>query len=140
MTQEIVREETGPTHPPAATKLAAVDFDGTIKPWAGGLMADVPPLPGAVEAVRKLKDAGYTVFIFTSRLSTFWHKAEGWNALEAMNKQVEYIKNYCDKYGIPADFVTAEKIPAEVYIDDKALGFDGGNSLASRVEEFLNDQ
>lgn len=134
---EVVRE-SGPTHPPVASKLAAVDFDGTIKPWEGGLFGDVPPLPGAAEAVRKLKDAGYTIFIFTSRLSTFWHNSEGWRTEVATERQVQYIKEYCEKYDIPADFVTAEKIPAEVYLDDKALGVSKSRPLLRRVKEFLN--
>ena len=130
---------SGPTHPPAAEKIAAVDFDGTIKPWHGGLFGDIEPLPGAAEAVRKLKDAGYTIFIFTSRLSTFWHHAEGWDTTEATREQVEYIRGYCEKYDIPADFVTAEKIPAECYLDDKALQVDASHSILSQVETFLSE-
>lgn len=124
-------------HPPVAEKVAAVDFDGTIKPWAGGLFGFPEPLPGAVEAVKRLKDAGYTVVIFTSRLSPTWHAAEGWDHGEATAKQVEYLRKYCEKYGIDADAATAEKIPAEVYLDDKAMGVTASRSLLRRTNEFL---
>jgi hypothetical protein len=138
MTMEVVRDEAGPTHPPVAEKVAAVDFDGTIKPWSGGLFGFPEPLPGAVEAVKRLKDAGFKVVIFTSRLSTVWHEAEGWDSHDATLKQVEYIREYCEKFGIDADAVTAEKIPAEVYLDDKAMGVTASRSLLRRTKEFLN--
>jgi len=140
MVMEVVRDAAGPTHPPVATKVAALDFDGTIKPWSGGLFGFPDPLPGAVEAVQRLKDAGYKVVIFTSRLSTVWHEAEGWNSHEATAKQVEYIRSYCERFGIDADAVTAEKIPAEVYLDDKAMGVTKTRSLLRRTKEFLRGQ
>lgn len=139
MTTKAEREARAKQQPVAATKLAAVDFDGTIKPWKGGMMTMNQPLPGAVEAVRKLKEAGYTVFIFTARLSSYWHAAEGWNHGEATEQQVQFISAYCRKYGIDADFITAEKVPAEVYLDDKALGVNPTETLLVRVSEFLGE-
>jgi hypothetical protein len=116
-----------------------VDFDGTIAPW-GSLFGFPEPLPGAAEAVRRLKAAGYRVVIFTSRLSPTWHNAEGWNHGEATVKQVEYLREYCERFGIDADAATAEKIPAEVYLDDRAMGVTAGRSLLRRTNEFLKDQ
>lgn len=123
-------------HPPVADNVAAVDFDGTIAPW-GDLFGFPEPLPGAVEAIKRLKDAGFTVVIFTSRLSPTWHQAEGWNHAEATRQQVGYIREYCERYGIDADGVTAEKIPAEVYLDDKAVKVTKHRTLNRRVIEFL---
>jgi phosphoserine phosphatase len=114
-----------------------VDFDGTIAPW-GSLFGFPEPNPGAVEAIKRLKDAGYQVVIFTSRLSTVWHEAEGWDTNEATAKQVEYLQEYCRRYGIDADAATAEKIPAEAYFDDKAFGLTRTRNLKARVREFLD--
>lgn len=132
------RAVSGPTHPPVATKVAAVDFDGTIAPW-GSLFGFPEPLPGAVEAIRRLKAAGYTVVIFTSRLSPTWHASEGWDHAKATAEQVEYLRQYCERFDIDADAATAEKIPAEVYLDDRAMGVTAGRSLLRRTNEFLKD-
>lgn len=127
---------SSPTHPPVAEKVAGADFDGTIAPW-GAMFSFPEPLPGAVEAINRLKAAGYTVVIFTSRLSPTWHEAEGWDHYEATLEQVKYIRDYCEKYGIVADAVTAEKIPCEVYLDDKALGVSRSTTILDAVNEFL---
>ena len=132
---EAVRDETA-THPPVAEKVACVDFDGTIAPW-GSMFSFPEPLPGVVEAVKRLKAAGYEVVIFTSRLSSVWHESEGWDHHEATEKQVEYLREYCKRYDIPADGATAEKIPAEVYLDDKAMGVTEKASLLDNVREFV---
>lgn len=51
---------------------------------------------------------------------------------------MRYIRSYCEQFDIPADYVTAEKIPAEVYLDDKALQVDASHSILSQVETFLS--
>lgn len=105
-------------HPPIADKIVLVDFDGTLYPF--GYMFDGPkPLPGAKEAVRLLKELGYTVIIFTSRLSPTWLDTVKSNAKD----HIEYITHVCTRDGIPFDGITCEKIPAEFYIDDKAIRF-----------------
>lgn len=125
-------------HPPAANGVVAVDFDATIKPWRGGLLGFEEPLPGAPEAVRLLKDAGYTVFVFTSRLSPVWHQHEGWETSQATREQVEFIREYCERFDIPADYVTADKIPAIAYFDDKAVRVSEYMPLLDGVKEFLS--
>lgn len=120
-------------HPRIADKVALVDFDGTMFPF-GDLDGDLPPLPGTVTAMHLLKDRGYRVVIFTSRLSETWWESEGMHPREAYREQVSYIARQCRKYGIPFDDMTAEKIPAEVYFDDKArrvLPNDGWDLLSA---------
>lgn len=130
-------EQQERTHPPVADKVACVDFDGTIAPW-GAMFAFPEPLPGVVEAIKRLKEAGFQVVIFTSRLSPTWHAAEGWDTNVATKEQVEYLREYCERYGIDADAATAEKIPAEVYLDDKALQVDKSHTILGQVETFLS--
>src|SRR2546426_154100 len=57
-----------------AHKTVCVDFDGTIIPW-GPLMADARVFPGVGDAMRRLKAAGYTIAIFSSRFSEHYLKS-----------------------------------------------------------------
>ena len=118
-------------HPPVADGVVCVDFDGTIAPW-GDLFGFPEPLPGAREFLEMLVDTGYTVVIFTSRLSTVWHNHEGRDPATAILQQVEYLQEYFRRYELPADSVTAEKIPAVAYIDDKAIEFNSWDAAALR--------
>lgn len=124
-------------HPPVANKRVCVDFDGTIYPF-GLLMTPAAPIKGAAQAVQELKDMGYTIIIFTSRLSRAWHEHEGWDHEEAMKEQIEYITAALDRDGIPYDFITAEKVPAEAYFDDKAYRAAGDLGLMRAVSLFIN--
>jgi len=101
----------------------AIDFDGTLYAF-GPLLDEPPPLPDAVAAVRALAAAGYRIVILTSRLSTHWVKAVAryrWHAFE--QGQHDHIAAMLVRDGIPFDAITAEKIPADFYIDDRAIPF-----------------
>lgn len=114
--QEVI--EAG--HPPMADKVALIDFDGCMYPF--GYLFDFPdPLPDMVDFMRMLKKSGFHIVIFTSRLSPKWLKSVGQSPLD----HIEYITNICLRDGIPFDEITAEKMPAEFYVDDKAAPFHG---------------
>jgi len=117
---ETFAKENG--YPPVAEDVVCVDFDGTIAPF-GDKFGFPPPLPGAKEFLKYLRDEGYKIVIFTSRLSTVWHASEGRDPAHGIAQQVLYLRDYFDMYGLEADSVTAEKIPAIAYIDDKAIEF-----------------
>lgn len=121
-------------HPPVADGVVCVDFDGTIAPW-GDLFGFPPPLPGAKEFLEMLVDKGYTVVIFTSRLSTVWHASEGRDVARGIMEQVDYLYEYFHRYELPADSVTAEKIPAMAYIDDKAISFRNWEAVQKQFKE-----
>lgn len=107
-------------HPPIAEGVFLIDFDGTIAPW--GHLFDFPkPFDGVAEFTRTLKRNGYTIGIFTSRLSPKWLES----AKQNMEDHVNYITEYASRNGIEFDFITAEKVPALAYIDDKAIAFKG---------------
>lgn len=107
-------------HPPVADKLVMIDFDGTIKSW--GYLFDFPePFTGVAEFTQMLKRNNYQIGIFTSRLSPKWLETVDTTA----ENHVEYITEYCKKFGIAFDFITSEKQPAQDYIDDKATRFGG---------------
>lgn len=121
-------------HPPSASKRICVDFDQTLYPF-GDLFGGHPPLAGAVDAMRKINNAGFTIYIFTSRLSPAWWTAEGWDHGVAENQQRTYIDYVLTRDGIPYHHLTGEKVPSLAYIDDKAIEFTGANwgEIAERV-------
>ncbi|MEO0641374.1 MAG: hypothetical protein AAFY70_16695 [Bacteroidota bacterium] len=55
----------------------AIDFDGVLhlysKGWNGGEIYD-PPVPGAKEAMQKLKAQGHTLYIFSTRSNKIFRK------------------------------------------------------------------
>lgn len=105
-------------HPPIADKVALIDFDGTLYPF--GYLFDFPdPIPGAVEFMQALARQGYKIVIFTSRLSPTWLASVN----QEPSEHVAYISTILKRDGIPFDRITSEKIPAEFYLDDKAIGF-----------------
>lgn len=101
-----------------------VDFDGTLFPW-GPLDGDDPPLDGAREFMYRLREAGYYIIIFSSRLSSTWHSEMGWKLQHAWIAQSKHIMQRLDNYDIPYDDITCEKVPARWYIDDRAIEFRG---------------
>lgn len=111
-------------HPPVAEGVICLDFDSTVRPW-GGLRDFPAPFDGVVQWVKDIRSAGYKVILFTSRLSAVWHEAEGRDIATGIMDEVEYLRQYCKKFDIEVDGATAEKIPALVYIDDKAIRFMG---------------
>lgn len=95
----------------------AVDFDGVIhsytSPWVNAETIPDPPVPGSIEALRRLA-CDFDVVIFTTRGCS----VDGREAVDA----------YLRQYGF-TDYaaITAEKPPALIYIDDRAYRFEGDN-------------
>jgi hypothetical protein len=114
--------------PPAARGVLALDFDGTLFPFksdTGHMNGPKSPYPGAVSFAQTAKELGFTIVIFTSRLSPTWWEAEGWDFDKAREKQYAYVAGLLNKFKIPYDLITSEKIPATWYVDDRALSFEG---------------
>lgn len=102
------------------------DFDGVIHSyisgWKGITTIPDPPVPGIAEAIQNIRKH-YVVAVVSTRCST----PEG----------IEAVNSWLDKYGIEVDAVLKEKPPAIVYIDDRAICFDGDpNRLLSRIQTF----
>jgi histidinol phosphatase-like enzyme len=113
----------------------AIDFDGVIhgysKGWQDGSIYD-PPVDGAAEALRKLKEAGHTLYIFSTRTNPVFKKKEG------AADQKKLMEDWLEKYQIPFDKIwTFGKPMADIFIDDRAIGFKGSwSDTIGDVESF----
>lgn len=108
-------------------KTVVFDFDGVIHSytsgWKGAGIIPDPPVPGIKEAIQEIRNAGYEVVIVSTRCAT----EEGYGAIRAW-----LIDN-----GIEVDAVKAEKPPAIVYVDDRAICFDGNpDGLLDKIKSF----
>lgn len=132
----IVHEDPPPDgHPPIANRTICIDFDGTIVPW-GKLMAPKHPFPGVGPAIRALKAEGYTIVIFTSRLSMTWLVDEDHDP----DEQYAYVAGILERNSIPYDRITSEKVPAEAYFDDKAITVSADMPLAVALMKWLTTE
>jgi hypothetical protein len=104
----------------------AIDFDGVLhgysKGFGDGEIYD-PPVPGAPEAMRKLKEQGHYLYIFTTRTNKIFRKKDDG---KDEKYQQEQIKLWMEKYDIPYDKIwTFGKPMADLFIDDRAINFAG---------------
>lgn len=104
------------------------DFDGVIHSyksgWKGIDIIPDEPVEGIKEAIDQIRDHGYEIVIVSTRCAD----SNGMNAM----------KNWLEKYNIYSDRILVEKPPAVVYIDDRAICFDGDTkSLLSQIMNFV---
>lgn len=105
---------------------AMIDLDGTIhkysKGWQDGNIYD-EPFDGAKKVINWLRKNGFEIVIFTTRASKQ-------NSLEMggdHEQQIKSVENWLKHHDIYFDRITAEKIAADFYIDDKAIHIEDGN-------------
>jgi hypothetical protein len=111
------------------SRTIAFDFDGVIAKYEGfkGGQHVEQPIPQVVEAIKKLKEIGHKILIFSTRGD-------------------EFLKEYCDHFSIPVDYINHNpdrqgenpgKPIAFVYVDDRAVRYNG-QSTDELVSEIIN--
>ena len=103
------------------------DFDGVIHAYSSGWKSAEnipdPPVDGIKEAIEQIREAGYRGVVSSSRCQT--------------ESGTEAVEEWLEDHGIVVDDVTNNKPPAIVYIDDRAITFDGhADTLLDRVRNF----
>lgn len=102
-------------------KYLAVDFDGVINPYTKGYQGKgvyEDPFPEAKKTLKRLQEEGWIIIINTCR------------------GELEEVGHYLVKHSIPFNYINEnpdskewnpakEKIYANIYLDDRALNFDG---------------
>ena len=107
----------------------AFDFDGVINSYTSGYQGITnipdPPVEGIIELMEALYEKGWTIYIFSSRALTKEGEEAIWN----------YMSKYLD-ISIIED-VTPEKIIADIYVDDRAVQFNGDvDDLENQINNF----
>jgi capsule biosynthesis phosphatase len=106
-----------------------IDLDGTIcelkKPHQ--TYADVLPMPGAAEAIRKLKQSEHTIIIHTARNM----KTQNGNVGKVVANVGQVTLDWLERNGIVYDEIVFGKPYGDIYIDDLALSFEDWPSVLS---------
>lgn len=126
----------------ANDKTIAIDLDGVIleyvSPWDGPYHFG-KPIPGAVEAMKKLRSAGFRISVYTTRNNSMANHNSGHNSLEL----TALVQNELEKNGIPYDYISLFKPLARHYIDDRAIRFyswDQTLDSVGSIEEDIKDE
>lgn len=109
--------------------VVAVDLDGTLCEYHEGAPAEIgTPIPGMIDELRALDAAGWVIVIWTVRPDT----EELRKQLDALGVPYSYLNE--NPHGPPDG---SNKIYADVYLDDKAMTFNGDTKgLAQRILGF----
>jgi capsule biosynthesis phosphatase len=105
-----------------------IDLDGVIcrlrEP--GQSYADLEPVPGAIEKLRELKEAGHYLIISTARHM----KTCGGNVGQVIARQGGVTIDWLTRHEVPYDELHFGKPHAQVYIDDNAMRFESWSTIA----------
>ena len=102
----------------------ALDWDGTLVDRKWPKMGYW--LPGAVDSVRTLLDAGHHCYIYSARLSPFWPNGSDREPSIVMLEE-HLVRTMLDSAGLPEVTIWSGygKPFWDVLVDDKALWFTG---------------
>ncbi len=119
------------------SRRVAVDFDGVLHSWDGEWQgADVvngAPIPGAIDWLEQVLNSGLDVVILTSRCAE--------DAPDVIGRAREAIRFWLVEHGLPQEklrqiTITAEKLAAGMYIDDRGFHFEGQFPTPAQILNF----
>ena len=113
-----------------------LDRDGVICGFKqkGDTYLDVKPIPGSIEKIKKLKEAGHYIIINTAR-----HMKTCESNLGLVNARVTKMTlEWLEKYEIPYDEIYFAKPWAHVYIDDNAFRFESWDAINDTGDNLPN--
>lgn len=111
-----------------------IDLDGTVCTLRreGETYADVQPLPGAVEKIRALREAGHYLILLTAR-----HMGTcAANVGLVVARQGKTLFDWLERHDLQFDEVHFGKPHADVYLDDNAMRFEGWDAIAGDGSSF----
>jgi capsule biosynthesis phosphatase len=89
--------------------------------------ADLEPIPGAVEKMNSLKQAGHYLILCTARHMATCNSNIGM----VVARQGRTLFDWLAKYKIPYDEIWFGKPHADVYLDDNGFRFTNWNEIAA---------
>lgn len=105
----------------------AVDFDGVIhsytSPWVAAHVIPDPPVEGAIEWLMRIGEK-FDLVVFTTRGKT-------WRGRRAVRRWLIGQSYYLADYEIK---VTAKKPACLIYLDDRAIRFEGPGTFPTADE------
>ncbi|UFJ42456.1 HAD hydrolase family protein [Brevibacillus humidisoli] len=115
-----------------------IDLDGTIcqLKGAGDTYETLAPVPGAVEAVKRLKQAGHEIVIHTARNM----KTQRGKVTDVIASVGQVTLDWLDRHGVPYDEVVFGKPYGDVYIDDLAIRFCDWQETMAQLAEWTNER
>jgi capsule biosynthesis phosphatase len=98
-----------------------LDLDGVVCHVrdVGQSYADVEPIPGAIEAIRRLRAEGHVVILHTARHM----QTCGGNVGAVIARQGKVTLDWLERHGVELDEIHFGKPIADVYIDDNGHRF-----------------
>lgn len=107
-------------------KTIAFDFDGVIhrysRGWQDGTIYD-KPVDGIKETIDKLRKEGYEIVIYSTRASSI--------------AELKDMNTWLRKHEIKVDDICSEKPIALMYVDDRAIPFNGNcETLMKNIHNF----
>ena len=98
-------------------KVIVFDVDETILTTEGRDYKNSRPISEVVDAIRRLKQNGWTIVLHTAR---GMGRSNGY--IDSVAKEVRAeIDGFCKKHNVPYDQLILGKTWASAYVDDKAM-------------------
>ena len=100
-------------------KLFCFDIDNTICSTKRSNYKNSKPNKKIIKLINFLYDEGHTIKIFTAR----YMGRNNDNIYNAKRQGYNFTKNQLDRWGLKYNKIFFGKPSADIYIDDKAIGF-----------------